>query len=100
MEKLKVTFDKDSAFALVTLIENLVQAGADEDNDKLMLAGLSEIWENLKPKTVFVAAEYSIKLTAVQAIAMRIMHNKTKINGLHFDNVLLTLSNQVHQKYI
>jgi hypothetical protein len=100
MEDLKVVLDRDSANALVTLIESFLEAGAIEDNQKLMQAGLYEVWEKLKPKLVFVAAHYKIKLTPVQGLALRIMHSKAKFEGIHFNNVLLTISNHVHQKFI
>jgi hypothetical protein len=100
MENLKVVLDKESANALVTLIESFITAGAEDDNEKLMLAGLYEVWKKLKPKLVFVAAEYKIKLTQVQGLSVRIMYSKAIFEGIHFNNVLLTISNQVHQKFI
>ncbi len=98
-EKLKIVLASESAYALIALIEQIIQAGPDDEMDKLIMANLAEVLFSLKQKTLVPDKQYKMKLSAAQALALRIMYMQTHINGEHFKNELLRISNQVHQKY-
>ena len=96
-DKLKLTLDIDSANALVKYIQDVLSNSPFDDDERLQYAVLAEILEKLLPLLVFVQKEYSIKITAAQAISLRNTYMQTEINGTHFNTKMLMLCNEIHQ---
>jgi hypothetical protein len=98
-DKLKLSFDFDSANALANYLNAVLSLPPFDDEERLHHAVLCEILEKLLPLLVFVQKKYSIKITPAQSIALRNTYMQTKINGTHFNTKMLMLCNQIHQQY-
>lgn len=100
MNTLKIKFKADFATGFCQLVDSLVKQTGDDDDEKLIMAALAEVKMNMQKKLLVPQEKYSVKLSAVQAIAMRILYNDyvqdpTSFMGCH----LLSISNSVNQKF-
>jgi hypothetical protein len=101
MKDLKIKFKLPFAEGFESMINKmLAEKIAQDDDDKLLLAALVEVKERLMKKTLLVQDDYSMRLTAVQAIAMRILYTDY-VNEFtsYMGNKLMMISNDVKQKY-
>jgi hypothetical protein len=72
-----------------------------DHNDKLVIAGIHEVWHRLYIKTATIKKEHSITFTPVQALSIHLfftnIYDATSTNYEH--NELMKLSNQINQLY-
>lgn len=85
---------------LQPLICKLLEAYWIEDDDKLFMSVLAEINDRFDRKLLNYQAEYSMKFTAAEAFAMRLLYsNYNSQFDLYARTRLLQIANEVHQHY-
>lgn len=100
MKGYKLTLKHDMAEAIVQIIESFLMLNYADENDKLVMASLYEVYIRLKKKMINYQLQYTFKLTPVQAIAMRILYTDF-ITGVHthLGNRLRQIADEVHKQY-
>jgi hypothetical protein len=92
----------DFANGLNELLERIIkEEPAETDEDKLWVAALAEIHLLLQKRLVVTKPQYQISLTAVQAMALRIMVTTYCSGHQHawLSAKLLTVANSIHRFY-
>ena len=96
----KIKLKHDFAIGLMQLIDIIVAKEYATADDMLIMAGLVEIRHRLIVKVEKFNKEYSLTLTPVQSISMRLLYTDF-INepSSYMGNKLLMISNEVAKKY-
>ena len=73
----------------------------DDDDDKIILAALCELRKKLRLKLANnYRSEYTVRLSACQAIALRLLYASYDLEGnTYFINELRKIADRVHQYY-
>lgn len=89
------------AEALVQMIDALLQQRYKDDQDMLIMANLAEVKMRLQQKMLHYKEQYKLKLTAAQALALRLLYTDfvTGTQSSYVGNYLRQLAEQVHQNY-
>ena len=96
-QSLKIVEAFESVLIAVVLKE---KDEAKTDDDKLMLALFKEIADKLGKKLNTIQDTYTLKFSASQAFAIRILYiDYVGDPSTYFGNFLFRLSNQIHQYY-
>src|SRR5690606_23547496 len=103
MNGVRVTFKYDFAEGMIRMIDELASKPIEQfdDDDKLIIAALMEIRTRLYTRLAHSRLQYTMTLTPVQALAMRIFYT----DFVHQDptgymaNRLRQISDQVYQTY-
>lgn len=100
MKALKVEFKHAFAVSLVALIDDLLGKHWDDDDDKLIMAGLAELRARLSKKTEAMQQKYTVKLTPVQSYSLRLLYTQF-INDptSYVGNKLSRIADSVHKTY-
>ncbi len=96
----QIKFKHPFAEGLIKLIDRLFLEKYAEDDDKLVMAGLAELKHRLYLAVERFQKEYTMTLTPVQAIAVRILY-KDFVNdpATYMGSKLLLISEEVGKKY-
>lgn len=97
---IKITFKHDFGEGLLKVIDAHMYLKHETDDDRLIMAGLAEIRHKLYVRLERIQREYSMSLTPVQALSLRLFYTDF-INEptTYIGNKLLGISNQVAQKF-
>lgn len=100
MNGYQVKLPHDFAEGLIKLIDEYLKMNYVEDEDKLIMAGLLEIRHRLYMRVERLQKEYTLTLTPVQAISLRLFYTDF-INepSSYMGSKLLLISQEVAQKY-
>jgi hypothetical protein len=100
LKQVKISFNHSFAEGLIQLIDEVLANKYEADDDKLVMAGLSEIRHRLYLKVEGVQKEYTMTLTAVQALSLRILYTDF-INepATYMGSKLMLISEDVAKKY-
>lgn len=97
---LKITLPHAFAEGLIQMIDQYLGQRYVEDADKMIMAGLAEIRHRLYVKVERHQAEYSITLTPVQALAVRLFYTEFINNPTDYmGSKLMLISNQVDKTF-
>ena len=100
MKALKIKIKDSYATGFVKMVDDLLQKQYDDVDDMLMIAGLSELRNRLIVKQLKNQTEYTITLTAVQALSIRALFTSyVQDSTTALGNYLHMISNQVEQNY-
>lgn len=96
---MKITIRHNMAEALVQLIDSFLQLHYEDDTDRLIMCGLHELKLRLQKKMLNYQQQYSLKLTAVQALSVRLLYTDflTNTHGNYVGNYLRQVAEEVHQ---
>lgn len=100
MNALKIKIKDSYVTGFISLVDTMLLKHYEDDDDKLMMAGLAEIKHRLCVKQLKPQSSYSLKLTPVQALSIRLLYT-LYINEVHtaMGNYLHTISNNVKKIY-
>lgn len=97
---LQVKLKHDFAEGLIKLIDNYLALEYLEDDEKLIICGLAEIRHRLYMRVEKFQKEYTLTLSPVQAISLRLFYtdfiNET---STYMGSKLHLISNEVAKKY-
>ncbi len=105
MKAHKIKFKRPFAEGYTDLVQKLLCEDdpvkrMDTDDDKLLLAALVEVKDKLAAKLLHQQELYSLKLTPVQSIALRLFYNDyVKDSTSYMGNALMKIANESHQKF-
>ena len=101
----KLKLKRDIAEAMEQLIDGLVKLDLSDDDDKLLVAALVEMRLRLYDKLKHQQGEYTLTLTNVEALALRIFfcqfiaNQKQTPNTAQLYHWLQLTANEVHRAY-
>jgi hypothetical protein len=100
---MKIKLTKSELMALYTVFHSLVFQGNPTTMEiRLLQAILMGIYKKLHNKMVEVKKEYTLSLNVSEAISFWLFFNRCPLNQseLPFEvNLILKISNQIHQKF-
>lgn len=101
MKGIKIEFKHDFAEGLIQIIDELMKSKFEDDDDKLVMAGLVEIKQRILTRFVQPKSRYTMTLSAVQSFSIRILHNEFLKNHekTYMGMKLLQISNDVEKQY-
>jgi hypothetical protein len=96
----QIKFRHDFADGLLKMIDEYLSILYTEDDDKLVMAGLAEVKHRLYVKMERVQKEFTMTLTPVQALSLRILYTDF-INepSTYMGSKLMLISEEVAKKY-
>lgn len=99
-KKLKITMPHSFVEGLIQMVDQYLAVGYVDDIDKMIMAGLAEIRHRLYMKVERHQAEYTITLTPVQALAVRLFYTEFINNPTDYmGSKLMLIANQVDKTY-
>lgn len=100
MKGVKVEFKYAFAEGLIKIIDELAVCGYMEDDDKMVIAALVEVKQRLYQRMGISKLQYTMTLTPVQSLAMRILYTDflTPDKG-YMGNKLLQIANDVEKQF-
>lgn len=100
MKGLKIVFKYEFAEGLISIIDKLCTQPLTADDDKMVVAALLEVKERLCTRMARIKEQYTITLSPVQALGLRILHTDFTVNtSAYMAAKMLSIANQVEQTY-
>lgn len=100
MNEVKVEFKYEFAEGLVKMIDTMVKAKVESDDEKLIIAGLYEVRTRLYKRMANNKLQYTMTLTPVQSLAMRLLFTEYITDHTSYMGIKLArIANEVQLKY-
>lgn len=100
MKALKVEFKYAFAQGMIQLIDDLLSKRYEDDDDKIVMAALLEVKQRLYLRMANTRAQYTITMTPVQSIALRILATQFINNHKSYmGSKLLKIANDVEKTF-
>jgi len=100
MKRIRIKFKHAFAEGYIRLVDDLLTKTYGEDDDKLLVAGLTEIRHRIYLKMAKQQKEYTLTLTPVQALSIRLLYTDF-INdpSTYMGSHLMLISGQVEKTF-
>jgi hypothetical protein len=97
---IQIKIKHDMANGLIQLLDEYLKLHYVDDCDKLIMAGLAEVRHRLYIAVERVRKDYTLTLTPVQSLAIRMFYTDFINEPMSYTgNALFLISNEVHKKY-
>lgn len=102
MNQLKIHVKHAFAEGFVQMVDSIMkQHPVESDDDRLVIAGLTELRNRFHLRIEKMQRDYTLTLTPVQALALRIFYTDyVQTPTTYMGSVLFNISNDVAQLYI
>lgn len=81
------------------VVEFMIDADVDDDNDRLLLAALIQVQMKLDAKLAAPQLKYRISFSPAESFAMRLMGSDFTAGNIYVQNLMLRITNEVHQTF-
>ena len=77
----------------------MVDEGTDDDNDRLLAATLMQVQMKLDGKLAAPQLKYRISFSPAESFAIRLMGSDFAAGNIYVQNLMLRITNEVHQAF-
>lgn len=102
MKNHKIKYNRAFAEGFEAMMNKVLQeASIETDDDKLLIAVMTEVKEKMVQKVILnIQEKYSLKLSPSQSIAMRLFYTSYINNPTSYmGSQLMKIANESHQKF-
>lgn len=100
MKQIHFTLNADEVLGLNAHLTELFEMLPENNEEKLVFAGLQEIQKKLHALSFIRKAKNKIILSPVQALALLIAYRKYYVSGAYAENVLRQITTAIDQKIV